>query len=180
MARLWNIETGKIVQQYPDRPNGIGIFSVEFSPDNQYVVIGCQSAARLYDRTSGKFIREFENTPNANFNSVQFSPGGNLLLTSNHLIAILWDVVSGNVLHEFSFGKVIDEAKFSPDGELILTISSFDVRIWATKTYELLGSFHWPTDYVQSAALTPSNGKLVTGSNGGIIRVWATELERST
>jgi WD40 repeat protein len=99
IVRLWDIASGKVIQQYVGHTNIV--WYVVFSPDGKYVLTGSQDkTARLWDTQTGQQIRVF---PSHNFTAVSqvaYSPDGKyVLIGSSDGTGQLADVQLDTLIH---------------------------------------------------------------------------------
>lgn len=138
-ARLWDLETGR--QLLVLRGHNSWVHAAGFSPDGRLAVTtGGDRAARVWDLGSGIEIQKFR----ADENIVQatFSPDGQTVLTAGYEgIAQVWDLATGS--ERIRLGSPTDwvtGAVFSPDGRLVLTTGNMTVRLWDSRTGELVAT----------------------------------------
>ena len=107
--------------------------AVAFAPDSKSFVTGSQKCLRLWNASTGTFIRELDGST-ANINCATFSPDGKLLATvdSDGTLA-LWDPANGErrLATKAHSGTSFGVA-FSPDGGRIATIGRDEntAKIW--------------------------------------------------
>ncbi|HYO64094.1 MAG TPA: hypothetical protein VER08_10720 [Pyrinomonadaceae bacterium] len=159
------------------------IYSVEFSPDGNYVVTAsADGTARVWDAQTGQRLavlrRHFDEV-----NTASFSPDGNYVVTaSDDKTAYLWwwrkGPPAGREKYVVLKGhrEPLTSASFSPDGKFVLTTShDRTVRLWDA------GSGLALTELVSDAwraRFSPLNDYILTVSNTGETRVYACELCR--
>ncbi|MBX3732266.1 MAG: WD40 repeat domain-containing protein [Verrucomicrobiae bacterium] len=100
---------------------------VAYSPDGRFVLSGgTEGATRLWDRRTGKPVREFVGSPGGTL-AAAFSPDGSRVLTTIGLPspgARLWRTETGELEREILWaGSWPMGAVFSPDGTMIATRS---------------------------------------------------------
>ena len=147
---------------------GMGqVFSVAFSPDGRFVLIGSQDlTARLWDVATGKQIRFFEGHTDW-INSVTFSPDGRFVLTGSwDKTARLWNATTGEPIRSFAgHTDGVNSVAFSPDGRFVLTGSKDKTaRLWDAATGQQIRSFEGHTGEVNSVAFSPDGRYVLTGS----------------
>lgn len=140
-ARLWNAETGALLQTF----NGHqwSVLSAAFSPDGQRLITGSEdNYAKIWNVQTGACELTLAGHT-APVPAVDFSPTGSRVLTgSQDQSAKVWDAVTGKEILTLSrHTDDITSARFSPDGRQILTASrDGSAIIWLT------------TDWTQPAA----------------------------
>jgi WD40 repeat protein/transcriptional regulator with XRE-family HTH domain len=153
------------------------IYSVEFSPDGQYVLTGSQDgSARLWDVESGREVRQFI-SHTGGVAAVAFSPDGKLVLTGgNDGAARLWDAASGRELRRFGANtEGLMAVAFSSDGQYALTAGGDQTaRLWNPATGEEIRVFAGHTSLVSAAVFSPDGLQVLTGSFDGTARLWDT------
>jgi WD40 repeat protein/uncharacterized caspase-like protein len=180
-VRFWDLATGREIRRYVRRSgdSSYAIWSVAFSHDGKYVLIGCNDAkAALLAVANANETRSFESSVEP-VSSVAFSPDGTTILTAGFdQTARVWSLKTGQMLEKLQgHTRPIPSASFSSDGRFILT-SSWDgtARIWdGASGVEIrrfdarLGSFF------TSAAFSPNGLLVVTGSarlNNNSAELW--------
>ncbi len=149
------------------------ITSVAFSPDGRWVLTGSwDHTARLWDLSSGREIRRFEDT--GWVLSVAFSPDGRSVLTgSSDNTARLWDLSSGREIRRFKGDlSLVFSVAFSPDGRSVLTGSDKAARLWDANSGREIRRFEGHSDDVKSVAFSPDGRSVLTGSDDKTARLW--------
>jgi WD40 repeat protein len=150
-AKLWKVETGKLVATFSWKSDPTGLTQVLFAPDGRRLVILEHTAlrdrrtiARLWDIATAKELAPFE--------------------------------MPGDKLHAFT----LNTAVFSPDGKVLalggmsmrippppLASPTGELRLWDTATMkegvQLEGNLH----RIYSVAFSPDGKTIVAGSGGG-------------
>jgi WD40 repeat protein len=135
----------KVLQAYVGPPSyWSGVEAVAFAPDGKSFVTGGMTL-RLWETETGNLIGELAGG-SARVNCMAFSPDGHLLagVDRDGWLA-MWDPPTGDRIrfirahHGSSFGLA-----FSPDGQRLATVArdDFVVKIWNSKTLELVRTFH--------------------------------------
>jgi len=189
-VRLWDIETGKMVDQLVS--SEVAINSVAFSPDGRRAVTVSaekeddnkkdDNTIRFWNLDTRKEIMPVENVRQM-FRSFRagggkiwsaiFSPEGKLLTVGGNE-ACLWDLKKGLMSVRFSPHDSVATANFSPDGKHIVT-GSLDntARIWDVETglakLRLDGGH---TRLVNSAVFSPDGNKVLTASDDHTVKLW--------
>jgi WD40 repeat protein len=114
--------------------------------------------------------------------SVAFSPDNQLLVTGGFReeSTELWDTASGQLIAELdgamrlmADGGEIDP--FSSDSRFVFTTSGKDARLWDAATGRLKFVLRGHEKDVISAAFSPDNMLLATGSEDGTVKLWNTQ-----
>lgn len=179
VLRIWNSNTGQLVQSFPisisatqgghtDYVNDLG-FSLDGA---QIVTAGRDRKAILWDLATGKplLILSGHNGP---VNSVDISSDGTLIATgSSDGTARIWDATTGQVLQNLTGHKyLVLGVVFSPDGKRLLSGGGDNnARLWDVQTGEELLTLSSHTGRVDKVAFSP-DGKLIAAGSGEDVTV---------
>ena len=150
-------------------------FSVDFSPDGEYLAAGHDQEALLYDLELKK-IQDYPHDSRVWF--VDFHPDGHLLLTASTDPDVrLWSR-DGEELRRFvGHDAQVWSCRFSPDGNRVVTASADrTARVW-----DLQGNcqavLRGHDGAVLSARFSPDGQRIVTTSSDGTVRVWPVDRD---
>jgi RNA polymerase sigma factor (sigma-70 family) len=136
------------------------------SPNGKVVATGGMHEIRLWDRATGKLLREFRDGKRTMDCVPQFSPDGSKLVGAGMHVTSIWDVASGKLVCEFPHSGQM--ATWSPNGEF-LAITSKDgvVHVHETRTRKQVAEFDDAKDSLQNAfgiciAFSPDGKTLMT------------------
>jgi WD40 repeat protein len=176
VLRVWDIASGREVQQIKDRP----VQGLEFSPDSR-MILARNTRSVLYEVVSGKQIHDIgrnKTTLHAGPKSSAFSPDGKILALGNRYAGdqvVLLDVATGRQLHEL---KGVYQAAFSRDGKSLAAVGNGrsleplkgDRKIVRLNVEEIrtLANHHYG---VQALAFAP-DGQTVAAAVWDTIRQW--------
>ncbi|MEH2567739.1 putative caspase-like protein [Bradyrhizobium sp. AZCC 2289] len=193
-ARLWEMDTGRELQQFVGHTNRLA--SVAFSPNGRTVLTGGQDgSARLWEVATGRELRQFLGHSVgtsvydvlgrfALVSSVAFSPDGQTIATGgNDTTARLWEVATGRELRRFTgHSDWIQSVAFSPDGRTVLTGSmDHTSRLWEVATGNQIRQIMHAA-WVESAVFSPDGQTVLSGIGDGTTDVWniAADRQRAT
>src|SRR5581483_9205799 len=131
--RLWDVANGATMRIFESHYGPIE--SCTFSPDGRLALGTSWREAILWDVSSGKIVREFEEgrIEGGKVHGCAFSPGGHLALGAldNNTLRV-WDVASGAAVRVFEgHSDKVHACAFSPDGRLALSASDDGaLRLW--------------------------------------------------
>ena len=139
MANLWDIDTGKEIPGFRDKP----VDAVAFSPCGHKIACCMVDKIRLWDVNSG---RTFLTLPHDSYpNALAFSPCGKYLASglwwnrsveTEKVPVRLWEVATGeNIATFWGHPTDVQDLAFSPDGTLLAS-GSFDgtILLWDLKS----------------------------------------------
>ena len=176
--RLWDLESGtQIGDDWRDGEGGL-VLAVALSPNSEIVATASSDGTiRLWNVDTGKVIakRTIHTGP---VWSVCWSADGECVVSgSSDGTAGVWNVEGGRTaLGQIRTGhKEVYAVIYSPDASQIATggFNRDAVKIWDAKTGRLLSTIAHNTP-VWSLAWTSDQRRLLSGSGGGLIRIFNT------
>ena len=127
---LWDAATGRrrlsILGGEQDGPR---IEGMTFAPDGRTIAARSMSSTILYEMSSGRPIRRFEEKSQVHGRGAQaiglaFSPSGSILAASfSDAPLVLWDVGSGRRIRSFdASSRALSNLAFTPDGASLVSV----------------------------------------------------------
>ena len=200
-AKLWNFETGALLQTYTAHPDEIGkdfklefgqshpltIRSVCFTPGGKYLVTGCNDGtAKLWDTEANlqknsslnsNYFHSFKHSDK--IRSVSVSTDGQLMATAgNDNSAMLWSLKDLSqqepvAAFENEHAGPLTAVRITPDGKWLATGSkdSF-VKLWSIETRKVIQVFTGGSFSVNTAVLRNDGKFLATGHKNNVIKIW--------
>ncbi len=133
VATIWAVDSGKIIREIGGEAHRDILFDAEFSPDGKYLAtVGYDRTIRLWEKDSGKFVREIPGHNGAVFD-IAFSPDSKLLASASaDETAKIWRVDTGQRLDTLNQPQGEQFAiTFTPDGKHILATGADNrIRMW--------------------------------------------------
>ena len=192
-AELWDTASGQRIRAFKgpqpsansqDKTTDLSevvVTAVAFSPDGRFALTGSggvldrsDSAARLWDATTGQLIRVFMGHI-AQILAVAFSADGRYVITgSEDKTARLWDASTGQQVRIFEGHTArVTSVAVSPDDRSVLT-GSWDntARLWDVSTGGQISAFVGHTSWVDSVAFSSDGRYVFTGSDDTTTRLW--------
>ena len=168
------------------------IWSVAYSPDGDHLAIGtdggregrhaildADSPLVLWNTTS----QSAEKTAaghTARITSVAWSPDGEYIASGSADASVrVWTKNLSPVNTLDSLARV-SQVAFSPDGEYLAAGTGKDnaIRVWSTRTWELVTTIKGHSRPVTSIAFDPRSGELWSASEDSLIKTWNIERHR--
>ncbi len=174
VCRLWNVETGAALGEFPFAPGWDFEHATRLSPGADVLAIGLRSGATvLWDPVASRQLGVAPGTAWAP--AMDISPDGRLLLTgTSEGTCWLFDLASRRMLMEVPphRGRVL-AAVFSPDGRLLATGGADNlIRLWDVVEHRQLGWLAGHRDAVTGIAFSPDGETLASGGNDRVLRLW--------
>ena len=180
--RMWDLETKKLVREFPDIPGGLS--SIECSPNGKLLLTGSWSnKVRVWNIDTAKLLREIT-VPAPTVTCAVFSPDGALIAVASkdHHLVYVYDAKSGEEITNLTMPMEepaegsggLSQACFSPDGKLMLaacggrgypnyTGGDSVIGIWNTQNWKLHASFPADKHNVYRLAVSP-DGKTIAAA----------------
>lgn len=172
-AKLWNIDTGRIVRTLMGHSGRID--SVAFSPDGKTLATGSfDHTAKLWEVATGRVTHTLVKHKYG-VAAVAFSPDGKTLVTgSRDNTAELWDSTTGADLRTVAqHSGLIRTVAFSHDGRLLATGSAdHTAALWDAGAGRRLHEFVGHGNVVLTVAFSKDDHTLATGSEDGTVKLW--------
>jgi WD40 repeat protein len=185
VVRIWNV-AGTLLKSLKETepdvlPMESGVFAVSFSPDGQRIAAaGDWNIARVWDITSGQLLFRLDTAGRWVFRAF-FSPDGTRILTD------IKDDTYKNVQIWTSAGELISDKRFVPgntpdkglfafssDGRWFVTSGDKTIRIWTTRSGQLVASIVGVTapDPSAKALFSPDGRHILTFGENNAVQVW--------
>jgi WD40 repeat protein len=170
-AVIWNVRTGKQVQDLRDHPRGV--LDAAFSPDGAMLATVSEKTLRLWGVKDGFQYQRIPASTDWVYD-VEFRPSGSLVMTSGaDGVVRLWEAGAGGLLFELrGHTDGVERASFTPDGRSVVTASADGTtRVWdATTGIELRRGDDW----VHDGEFGPRDEYLYTVSASSYLVKWDT------
>ena len=182
---VWDLASGAVLWRW-DWPKGADphstVESLCFSPNGTRLAAAVfrQSAARIWDLTSGQSITQLEHK---SIYGLSFSPNSETLATAGWDSTIrFWETDTGEIRGELDLKdgqpNVGDlrmyVVRYAPEGDLIATAHlDGTVRVWQADNMALRKAFKIDGRFIYGAIrFSPDGLWLATGSMGGQVALW--------
>lgn len=163
----------------PTRPNAIT--AMAHSPWAPLVAIAAPRQVLLYNSTNGDLLGVLPFPKNGAVETLSFSRNGSLLLAGGGIagkegLVVVWEVKTGQQVITLPMAEDFDTvlaADISADqSRIAMAGPGKKVRLYDTKTSQLLATMKKHTDWVTSLAFSPDGVLLATGDRNGGLYVW--------
>ncbi len=173
-TKIWNVETGELVQKIETGRVYAAAFSTQTPGE---LVIFNKDIGRFWNTDSKSFSRMWKLNNDHDFvGSVAFSPDGRLIATSHisEPIARIWDAKTLRLKHKIQSGESKKDRlalAFSPDSQA-LAISGRSIGIWNVETGTSVRTIEGFDGRIGSFAFAPDGERLGVIAPTGDIRLF--------
>ena len=177
MVQIWDAKTMEPLRLI--RVSDSAVQVTEFSPDGKTILTASRDRSlRLFEVSTGKQIREFEQQHQWSILAARFSPDGMRVVSgSEDNQAIIWDVTTGQPIAELNgHTAAVTSVSFSADGKRVLTASRDNsAKLWdvtrGNEGNEIL-TLKSHKQEVTAVDFSQSMLNVLTGSRDGTAIVW--------
>ena len=154
---------------------GAGVDQIAFSPSGAWVAgVGSGERLTIWDVTSGKTIRTFENdTADHVF---AFSPDGSTIASAGWNKPVFWEVATGRLVGtaqgEPDPTDVVWSVAFSPDGKVLAAGGNDTIKLWSVPAGAELATLRGHQGDVRALAFSPDGRYLASGGDDRTVRIW--------
>ncbi len=125
-ARLFEVETGRLIRRLPPGSYFDEWQSIMFSPDGNILATGIDGDVKLWETNTGRLIRDWTAHRAGPVSSLAFNFFGNTLVTSSYgeKAAKLWDANTGNLIYTLEMlghSNGVVSVAYSPADQTIAT-----------------------------------------------------------
>jgi WD40 repeat protein len=185
-ARLWDVATGRQLQQFAHEGfyfNINAVYAIAFSPDGHYIATGSgDGTTGIWEMQSGRQIACL--TSGISVRAVAFSPDGHYIATAgSDRAARIWEMSGKSYLVCFQHNGPVYTLATSPDGQYLATGSQDGAaRLWdsvydqgkgeKTAVKSQLEAPLSHTRYVSAVTFSPDGHYLATASADYTSGIW--------
>jgi len=166
-AKIWETSSGKMLHSL-EQGQGYGVWSVDFSPDNAFVITTKSGSINIWNVVTGQHIISLVgHAPGSDITKALYSPDGTKILSaSSDRTARIWDAATGALLHTYNLPLKADFVCFGPDSNQIMATGGYynGLNIWDINTETIVQSFDQAD--ISNASYNANNNCLLTASRG--------------
>lgn len=185
VTKLWNASTGKVAYNFTGYISG-KINGLQVSPDSTRLATttqgrnGFSDNLKIYELFNGSLVYNLKGHCYS-INSLNWSPDGKKIVTgSDDSKAIVWSMTGGVKLMEIDkMISPVNKAIWTNDGKKIITVSGGngtdykgEILMFSAENGKLDKKFMVKNTNVNALELSPDGTKIVTGAEGGDLKIW--------
>ena len=190
IMRVWEIDTGKLLQTFPVPPDGSRILdevidAIAISPDNKTFITAAPEQIQVRELATGKILTRLEGS-----SYVKLTPDGKRLIgfqrtDKPELNVGVWELSSGKLLYTIP-SQIENYTSYTPfditpDGKTLViapTKYNNEIELWQLDTGKKLESFGGNTpNPVTTLAVTPEGKTLITAQNANL-QIWDMQTKK--
>jgi WD40 repeat protein len=170
----WDLETGKILQQFFNKDNLL-FTSFVITPDGDRAIANEDYGINLWDLNSGQVIKKL-GTHNVYPIRMAVSPDGRIGVSGDVQGEIrVWDLVEGELREQFQGHQgAVTYLSFSEDGQSLYSGGPDKLRIWSLKNGAELRRFEHESP-VRGVAYSPDGLSAISVEEEGTLHLWDLE-----
>src|SRR5262249_7028764 len=183
-VRLWNVATGKQIQQFSGPPNLT--YPQAFSPDSKVLATSSSdNIMQLWEIPTGKELHRLRWADQGHPMCLTFSPDG-ARLVSGHMrgpereapppqtLVRLWDVKTGKEIGQFQGPELrVYVVRLSADGKTLAAGDLFGtIHLWEGASGKERARFQGHRGDVRGLAFSPDGTLLASGSSDKTVLIW--------
>ncbi|MBD3266018.1 hypothetical protein GF373_05060 [bacterium] len=200
VARLWNIESGKIIRTLNQKGP---VATAAFSPDGTTLLTGSgetytnfdgvydyyQNNARynageisLWDVITGNLIQVWPRINGASIFSVGFSPDGEYLFFLSSILGTgnVWQINPRKGILGFPLYQYAVVPEFSPNSNYLLYANdNHSLSLWNVKQPGIIRNFGDHQDTIRTLRFSPNGEMFLSSSEDGTVRLWSIYNEQA-
>ena len=171
--RIWDTETGGLVQEISIPNSFTGIRYVSFGRDDSTIIAHDIRTIYVLDSQKGTELLRIK-IPDLLFSSVGVSPVEDIIASSSSdNIIRIWDSKSGKMIRSIGKTGNVLSIDFSSDGKELVTASDdTTIRIWDIKTGEEIRRIEGNFIKCNSVSFSHNGQKIVSSHEDNTIRIW--------
>ncbi len=170
--RVWNLESGELVREFPGHDNWIR--DLAFRPNSMQLASSAnEPEIKIWDVESGQKLTSLFG--HSSFvNSIQYSPDGQLLASGSEDRTLrFWNADSfRSVATKWGHIGGISELDFSPDGALVATAGSLCLKTWTPDSVAETSFGTGIYQQIVDVEIGPDSKRLLASDNLGRLVEW--------
>lgn len=175
---LWNLDTQELISTFYGHTSTVR--SISISPQgNTLVSGGNDNMIKIRNLLTGELLHTLTDHTGS-VCSVAISPDGNLLASgSNDTTLRLWNVGTGKLLYTLAdHSSGVTSVSISQNNMMASSSDDGTIKIWDLEqarpihTIPPLKTTHGTEGYMLCSVIGPNGDKIVTGFDGGKIKIW--------
>ena len=174
---IWDAQNGYPLLTLPDHGGSTRHKPVAFTLDGKAIVSSShgQVALRMWDTTTGREIRSFQNGNEHQVCSIGLNHDGTRIATGGEDSTVrVWDLATGTELLVLrGHAGRVESVAYSPDDRRIISGScDSTIKIWDSKSGDELFTLRGHKGDVHALAFSPDGHRIVSGHGSGVIFLW--------